>query len=30
VLPYEAAEFAVMFVKVIFRQTVLAPLRWFY
>jgi tripartite ATP-independent transporter DctM subunit len=30
VLPFMAAEFAVMFVMVFFPQTVLAPLRWFY
>ncbi|BEP95891.1 TRAP transporter large permease subunit [Acidovorax sp. sif1233] len=29
VLPFMAAEFAVMFIMVIFPQTVLAPLRWF-
>ncbi|MCR5868111.1 MULTISPECIES: TRAP transporter large permease subunit [Aquincola] len=30
VLPFMAAQFAVMFVMVLFPQTVLAPLRWFY
>jgi len=30
VLPFMVAEFAVMFVMVLFPQTVLAPLRWFY
>ena len=30
VLPFMAAQFAVMFVMIIFPQTVLAPLRWFY
>ncbi|RZJ14807.1 MAG: TRAP transporter large permease subunit [Acidovorax sp.] len=29
VLPFMAAEFAVMFIMVLFPQTVLAPLRWF-
>ncbi|KQO24647.1 L-dehydroascorbate transporter large permease subunit [Acidovorax sp. Leaf76] len=29
VLPFMATEFAVMFIMVIFPQTVLAPLRWF-
>ena len=29
VLPFMAAEFAMMFIMVIFPQTVLAPLRWF-
>ncbi|MGR4871496.1 TRAP transporter large permease subunit [Variovorax sp. LARHSF232] len=30
VLPFMAAQFAVMFVMIIFPQTVLAPLRWLY
>jgi TRAP-type transport system large permease protein len=30
VLPFMAAQFAVLFVMVLFPQTVLAPLRWFY
>ncbi|KQV46835.1 L-dehydroascorbate transporter large permease subunit [Pelomonas sp. Root1217] len=30
VLPFMAAQFAVMFMMVLFPQTVLAPLRWFY
>ena len=30
VLPFMAVQFAVMFVMVLFPQTVLAPLRWFY
>ncbi|MEO6277984.1 TRAP transporter large permease subunit [Roseateles sp.] len=30
VLPFMAAQFAVMFVMVLFPQTVLGPLRWFY
>ncbi|WOB06657.1 TRAP transporter large permease subunit [Piscinibacter gummiphilus] len=30
VLPFMAAQFAVMFVMVLFPQTVLVPLRWFY
>jgi tripartite ATP-independent transporter DctM subunit len=30
VLPFMAAQFAVMFLMVLFPQTVLAPLRWFY
>jgi tripartite ATP-independent transporter DctM subunit len=30
VLPFMAAQVAVMFVMVLFPQTVLAPLRWFY
>ena len=30
VLPFMAAQFAVMFLMIIFPQTVLAPLRWFY
>ncbi|MBQ1764836.1 MAG: TRAP transporter large permease subunit [Aquincola sp.] len=30
VLPFMAAQFVVMFVMVVFPQTVLAPLRWFY
>jgi len=30
VLPFMVAEFAVLFVMVLFPQTVLAPLRWFY
>jgi len=30
VLSFMVAQFAVMFVMVIFPQTVLAPLRWFY
>ena len=30
VLPFMAAQFAVMFIMVLFPQTVLAPLRWFY
>jgi TRAP-type C4-dicarboxylate transport system permease large subunit len=30
VFPFMVAEFAVMFVMVVFPQTVLAPLRWFY
>ncbi len=30
VLPFMAAQFTVMFVMVLFPQTVLAPLRWFY
>jgi tripartite ATP-independent transporter DctM subunit len=30
VLPFMAAQFAVLFLMVLFPQTVLAPLRWFY
>ncbi len=30
VLPFMAAQFAVLFIMVLFPQTVLAPLRWFY
>jgi tripartite ATP-independent transporter DctM subunit len=30
VLPFMAAQFAVMFIMIVFPQTVLAPLRWFY
>jgi TRAP-type C4-dicarboxylate transport system permease large subunit len=30
VLPFMAAQFAVMFLMVLFPQLVLAPLRWFY
>jgi TRAP-type transport system large permease protein len=30
VLPFMAAQFAVLFVMVLFPQTVLGPLRWFY
>jgi tripartite ATP-independent transporter DctM subunit len=30
VLPFMAAQFAVLLVMVLFPQTVLAPLRWFY
>ncbi|MDD0813326.1 TRAP transporter large permease subunit [Curvibacter sp. HBC28] len=30
VLPFMAAQFIVMFIMVVFPQTVLAPLRWFY
>ena len=30
VLPFMAAQFVVLFVMVLFPQTVLAPLRWFY
>jgi len=30
VLPFMAAQFIVMFIMVLFPQTVLAPLRWFY
>jgi TRAP-type C4-dicarboxylate transport system permease large subunit len=30
VLPFMATQFAVMFIMVLFPQTVLAPLRWFY
>ncbi|URI06582.1 TRAP transporter large permease subunit [Aquincola tertiaricarbonis] len=30
VLPFMAAQFVVMFIMVLFPQTVLAPLRWFY
>jgi len=30
VLPFMAAEFAVMFLMIVFPQTVLAPMRWFY
>jgi tripartite ATP-independent transporter DctM subunit len=30
VLPFMAAQFAVLFVMVVFPQTVLVPLRWFY
>ncbi|MEF7614358.1 TRAP transporter large permease subunit [Aquincola sp. MAHUQ-54] len=29
-LPFMAAQFAVMFLMIVFPQTVLAPLRWFY
>lgn len=30
VLPFMAAQLAVLFIMVLFPQTVLAPLRWFY
>jgi hypothetical protein len=30
VLPFMLAEFAMLFVMVLFPQTVLVPLRWFY
>jgi TRAP-type C4-dicarboxylate transport system permease large subunit len=30
VLPFMVAEFAMLFVMVLFPQTVLVPLRWFY
>jgi TRAP-type C4-dicarboxylate transport system permease large subunit len=29
-LPFMAAQFATMFIMILFPQTVLAPLRWFY